>query len=75
MNKRCIKITWTNDTTSYYESIVACSNALGLTPATVHNYLKNGMGPMGIRFQYYTMTGEEQLLREVMQKDPIVRDN
>ena len=72
MNKRCIKVTWKNGTTSYYESIVACSKALGLTTATVHNYLRGG-APMGIVFSYCDISGEEQLLREVMNVNPVVR--
>lgn len=72
MRKRVIQVTWPTNQTSYYESVVACAAALGITKATVNNYL-HGYAPLGIKFEYSTMTGEEQLLREVMNVNPVVR--
>lgn len=71
MRKRIIKVTWPNGSISRYSSIVACSNALGISKASVHNYLK-GKVTMGIKFSYDTITGEEKLLRLITQVDPVV---
>lgn len=71
MRAKIIKVEWPNGSVSRYNSIVACSNALGISKASVHNYL-NGKVTMGIKFSYDTMTGEEKLLREVMNIDPVV---
>ena len=73
MNKRVVKIEWPTGSVSYYESVIACANALGITKATVHSYLR-GKAPMGIKFSYASMTGEEQLLREVLQVNPVVQE-
>lgn len=72
MNKRVVKIEWPTGSVSYYESVIACANALGITKATVNNYL-HGNAPMGIKFSYASMTGEEALLREVMNIDPVIK--
>ena len=72
MNQKRIKVTWPNGNASFYESIVACSRALGITTTTIHSYLRGG-APMKCKFEYTDMTGEEELLRKVMNIDPVVR--
>ena len=71
MRAKIIKVEWPNGSISRYDSIVACSNALGISKASVHNYLR-GKVTMGIKFSYDTISGEEKLLREVMNIDPVV---
>ena len=72
MKKRRIRVDWPNGSTSYYESISACAKSLGITTASVYNYLR-GKRVMGIKFSYSDMTGEEELIRQVMQINPVVR--
>lgn len=73
MRARIVKVEWPTGSVSYYESVIACANALGITKATVNNYL-HGKAPMGIKFSYASMTGEEKLLREVLQVNPVVQE-
>lgn len=72
MKKRRIRVDWPNGSTSYYESISACAKSLGITNMSVYNYL-HGKCVMGIKFSYSDMTGEEELIRQVMQINPVVR--
>lgn len=72
MRKRIIKVEWPNGSISRYNSIVACSNALGISKASIHNYL-NGKITMGIKFSYDTISGEEELLRNVLNVNKVIR--
>lgn len=73
MKKRCIKVTYPNGTHSYFESVKACADYLDLTKPTVHNYLNGKTKIMGIKFEYYSMTPEENLLREVTQFNAVIK--
>ena len=73
MKKRRIRVDWPNGSTSFYESISTCAKSLGIANMSVYNYLHGGTIPMGIKFSYSDMTGEEELLRQVMQINPVVR--
>ena len=66
MNLKTIRVTWANGTHSYYNSIKSCSENLGITQQSVINYLSGKKIPkFHITFEYYSMTSEENLLREV----------
>lgn len=72
MNKKKIKVTWINGSVSYFDSIISCAESLGITTTSVQNYLK-GSGPIGSKFEYVKMSGEEQLLRHTLKINPVVR--
>ena len=72
MKKRRIRVDWPNGSTSFYQSVIACAKSLGISTMTVHNYLKDHC-VMGIKFSYSDMSGEEELLRQVMQINHVVR--
>lgn len=72
MKRKIVRVIWPNGTKSHYSSIQTCATSLGLNRTSVYNYLR-GKCPMGIRFEFAEMTGEEELLREITKIDPVIR--
>lgn len=59
----------------YYESVENCAVDMGVSAATIYNYL-NGLiqPPLKLTFKRYMLSGEERLLREALKVEPDEKD-